>query len=1115
MENRFFEMGDFLDTLRRPASRNNHRNDVSGIMSMDWSGSMSVANRVLLVLIENGGVDLGIPELVDKLLSQVKVITIPDSVKAMLVEFLRKKIKSLTDNLIETAELTANRYTAAKPDFFGEVLILRNGTATYNELKDQLIRLTKEGRIIDLLVLTHGSADYIALSNNAGIDGVKIRDIQTANKGPLNIRSVYMMNCVGSTLNKAWLDIGARVSSGAIRNNYLPEPSTHFFWTNWKEGQGFEAAVTNAYRKTINLMNEAVKEALRQVPLLSSVAGSINFENFDFVKDSAPVIQGQRTVTIQSDELSFGKSLSNSLATTVLPVTLIESLSTPDAVVATLTKPWKLSGAGISFLKKQEGFRANLYDDATGNCTIGYGTLVHNGKCNGGDAEKPYLNGISDQEAGQLLLSRSAQFEKTINEVVTVDLKQSQFDALLSFVYNVGPENFKQSTLLKRLNAGKFDEVPVELKKWTKGRVNGELVDLPGLVKRRQAEALLFTNGGNAAAQSLSLSGWLAASFAGVNFTVAGPVPEIQQPSGLTCWAAVITSMICWKRRQSMKIRDALATIGSKYVTMFDNGQVLDVNTAKALYKDAGLEAIISQSFTIEGWEGLLKQYGPLYVDIGYPGVNNTHAIIVTGIAGGGEPANTNITYIDPAQGKSVTISFKRFLELYEAPSAVNTWPYVIVHWPAAANVLSGQQSLDDYSRPFYDTGEHALFGQFINNAVSGPIAAVHALQPSTTFSINTVPFTYGQIITMGDFYETYKDFVTAPAAELTRLKTLVQRSENHYKNTILGIGSPVANPDTPDWKSPTSGIGPRYLDLALKNNSHFAPPPAGVSTSTTNNRQTWESYHAKAIQTVRSGNNSSYFDQAYPINAFGDHFLTDAFSAGHLINKEQVLKKFIANCMNGKSVNDAADKMFEKVAAGALAIPGVKAKLAKYELTDTVAGIHPNLDTTFPIHIFYRVLKAIMEDTASGGQQQIANLSAKAIHDYLNNYTNGSTRGVPVKNNKGMSWNLSGDATLNWSASSHINNLEIIQLAVKQSVENLSDAVSNMSTPVSALYQKVWDYVPNINDPTTRGIVDNAISIFTNPSSPQLIGKAVSLIESEIDTLLDALLAAKKIKPV
>lgn len=1122
MENRFFEMCEYLEEVAcAPEDKKIASGSFNGLassQSFDWSKSMTVQNRVLVVLIENGGVDLGIPDLINKLLSVLKIGYLPDAAKDALVSYVRKKIISFTDNLIETAELTINRYNAAKPDLFGNVIILRNGTATYQELKDTLIKLSKDKKVIDIFVLTHGSGDYIALSNGVGIDGQKIKDIKAANGEPLSIRSVYMMNCVGSSLNKAWIDAGAKVSSGAIRNNYLPEPTMFFFWSNWKAGQNFETAVTGAYRKTINLMNEAVRSALASIPLASSYASLVNFENFDFVKDSAPVIQGQRSLTISSDDLTFTQSLYNSLATTVLPVSVLESMSLYSSSFEAdkNKKPWTLSGAGVDLIKKFEGFSAKLYNDPVGHCTVGYGTLVHEGGCNGAPSEQPYLNGVTEQQATALLTDRAAQFQKTINDNVSVELTQNQFDALVSFTYNIGSGNFKQSTLLKVLNQGNYDAVPGEMKRWTKGRVNGKLVDLQGLVARRNAEAALFGGAPASVSQSLFYDyKGISYQFSGVNYTVPGIVPEIKQPSGLTCWAAVMTSMICWKRQQSYAIRDALATLGDKYVKMFDAGKVLDVNTAKQLYADAGLETIISSNYTIDGWEGLLKQFGPLYVDIGYPGVNNTHAIIVTAIKGGGNADDTNISYIDPGQGKTVTTTFKTFLANYEAPSAVNSWPYVIVHWPAG--IYSGSKSVDEYSRPFYDTGEHAILGQFINSAVSGPIASVNALQPTTTFSINGVPFTYGQIITMGDFYNTYADFAKAPAAELTRLKALVVRSETHYKNSILGIGPGAKDPGTADWKSPTTGIGNRYLDLALKNNSHFAPPPAGTSSSKANNKQSWEMYHAQAIAKARSGTSSADLDAAYPINAFGDHFLTDAFSAGHLINKELVMNKFISNVITGSSVNSAGEKLFDQVADGALAIPSVKAKLAKYEVTEThwyIGFKHFNLDTTTP-SIFNRVLKAVMEDTAHGGREQIANLAAKAIHDYLNNYSNGGVKGVPVRNNKGMSWNLSGDGTLSWDKSNHANNLEIIQLAVKQSVENLEDAVRNMSTPVSVLQQKVWDYVPILTDPATKKVVDYAISEFTNPASPLLIKKAISLIEEEIDTLLDALLTAKKIRSI
>src|SRR5205085_9010865 len=128
----------------------------------------------------------------------------PDDLRKDLIESMRKQIKDLTDSLLETAELSINRYSAAKPDLYGDVVVLRDSTATYQDLKSKLIALTRDGRIIDLIILTHGGADSISITGV--VNGEKIRAMKTENGKPLSIRSVYMMNCVGSTLNSAWID---------------------------------------------------------------------------------------------------------------------------------------------------------------------------------------------------------------------------------------------------------------------------------------------------------------------------------------------------------------------------------------------------------------------------------------------------------------------------------------------------------------------------------------------------------------------------------------------------------------------------------------------------------------------------------------------------------------------------------------------------------------------------------------------------------------------------------------------------------------------------------------------------------------------------------------------
>jgi GH24 family phage-related lysozyme (muramidase) len=520
MENRFLETDEPRQrhSGRRCGPRNGHaagadrdRDGGGGTAtlaasrSLGWSGTLSAQDRALVILVNNGGVDLGIPDLVDSLLSALPGSSlIPDSYRQRLVDFLRDKIKSFTDNLLETAELVGNRYAAAKPDLFGDVVILCDGAATYADLKGKLIDLSRAGRLIDLYILTHGGEDTIVAKGD--INGQKIRDMKAEYGKPLSIRSVYMMNCVGSSLNQAWIDAGARVCSGSLRNNYLPEPTMFFFWNNWKDGQNFESAVTSAYRKTINLMNAAVRSFVGALPLpgSASLAAAIDFENMGFVKDSAPVIQGQRSLTINSDDLNFSQSTPSSLVTTVLSLSLVRSLADDQPGAPGMS----LSPAGIEFIKSWEGFRAQKYNDPAGHCTIGYGTLLHTGNCDGSAPEQPYDNGITEDEATRLLAKKAEGFAKVVSTNPKVTLNQNQFDALVSFAYNIGEGAFLGSTLFKTyLAKGDLSGVPAEMKKWTKARKDGQLVDLPGLVKRRAAEAELFLRPVVPASQGQSLAG--------------------------------------------------------------------------------------------------------------------------------------------------------------------------------------------------------------------------------------------------------------------------------------------------------------------------------------------------------------------------------------------------------------------------------------------------------------------------------------------------------------------------------------------------------------------------------------------------------------------------------
>jgi lysozyme len=138
----------------------------------------------------------------------------------------------------------------------------------------------------------------------------------------------------------------------------------------------------------------------------------------------------------------------------------------------------KISQEGIKLIKNFEGCGLEAYQDSVGVWTIGYGTIK-------GVKEGDQIN---QDEAEHLLQEEMPEYEGYINEMVNVPLEQNQFDALCSWVFNLGPTNLQSSTLLKVLNEGKYDEVPDQIVRWNKA--GGEV--LAGLVKRRQAEADMF-----------------------------------------------------------------------------------------------------------------------------------------------------------------------------------------------------------------------------------------------------------------------------------------------------------------------------------------------------------------------------------------------------------------------------------------------------------------------------------------------------------------------------------------------------------------------------------------------------------------------------------------------
>lgn len=141
------------------------------------------------------------------------------------------------------------------------------------------------------------------------------------------------------------------------------------------------------------------------------------------------------------------------------------------------------SDKGIALIKQFEGCKLTAYQDSVGVWTIGYGwTKPVDGK--------PIRAGmtINQETAERLLKTGLVSYESDVSRLVKVGLNQGQFDALVSFTYNLGARSLSTSTLLRKLNAGDYAGAADEFLRWNKA--GGKVLN--GLTRRREAERALF-----------------------------------------------------------------------------------------------------------------------------------------------------------------------------------------------------------------------------------------------------------------------------------------------------------------------------------------------------------------------------------------------------------------------------------------------------------------------------------------------------------------------------------------------------------------------------------------------------------------------------------------------
>lgn len=145
----------------------------------------------------------------------------------------------------------------------------------------------------------------------------------------------------------------------------------------------------------------------------------------------------------------------------------------------------KTSPAGLELITQFEGLRLDSYYCPAGKLTIGVGHVIL--------PSETIPKTITKAQAMELLAKDVQRFEAGVRKNVRVPLTQPQFDALVSFTFNVGEGGLVDTNVARAVNDRRFADVPAALLAWTRARVNGKMEILPGLVRRRAAEGEMFS----------------------------------------------------------------------------------------------------------------------------------------------------------------------------------------------------------------------------------------------------------------------------------------------------------------------------------------------------------------------------------------------------------------------------------------------------------------------------------------------------------------------------------------------------------------------------------------------------------------------------------------------
>ena len=356
-------------------------------------------------------------------------------------------------------------------------------------------------------------------------------------------------------------------------------------------------------------------------------------------------------------------------------------------------------------------------------------------------------------------------------------------------------------------------------------------------------------------------------------------------------------------------------------------------------------------------------------------------------------------------------------------------------------------------------------------------------------------------LVAMGDYYRTPEALMGAKADELKELMALIDQDEAYRKGKV---SKPPSEEQWQSWSQKWRPKADWYMELNKSNESHFAP----------RNKARFDELHKRALlEAQKSGHGSGNVSNlAKLLNGFATHYLTDAFSAGHLIDKLGLMDQAKGSLDTGNNRENLASA----VATGLLADQKASAALAKLDIKDgAVAGSWG--PATQPR------LASLLASVMRFKKQDFLSVFARLAHDELN-LAISSGRGVWVQNKKGDRWQLSGDTTLGQSP----RTLEIARKAVKASQDNLVMAagIQNHDWPASWILDpidktsmqrfldNVWQYVP---EPTKQAMsgegtvtgdaqVQAVIAKFTDVTNRDTVDAMVKLSVDQFDTALGQL---------